>query len=228
MSAAQNFLWAQDERHSFVIFSTWTYFPLSFWVFAILAWNYSIVDIILAGFSQIFSLCSKNLENEHSYFSFVSKNECENERIFFCLSADVSAALFLKMSAELSAAHNFCDEREREREREYEREREHEREHERERHFLVSDSYSGNHETIWSIGEISQFIFRYVWPWAKKSSISHDAYTCKNYPNTRGFPTQRKNEPNNFVASVVAENHTLWKICPKACRPRNHLDWTHC
>ena len=50
----------------------------------------------------------------------------ENERIFYYLSADVSAALFLKMSAELSAAHNFHDERERE----------------RERHFLMSDSYS--------------------------------------------------------------------------------------
>ena len=61
--------------------------------------NYSIVDFNLAGFSQIFSLCSKNLENDHSYFSFVSKNERENERIFFCLNADMSAALFLKMSA---------------------------------------------------------------------------------------------------------------------------------
>ena len=56
----------------------------------------------------------------------MSKNERENERNSFCLSADVSAALFLKMSAELSAAHNFRDERERE----------------RERHFLVSESYS--------------------------------------------------------------------------------------
>ena len=63
----------------------------------------------------------------HSYFSFVSKDERKNERIFFYLSADLSAALFLKMSAELSAAHDFRDERERE----------------RERHFLVSDSYSG-------------------------------------------------------------------------------------
>ena len=45
---------------------------------------------------------------------------------------------------------------------------------------------------------------------------------------TKGFPTQRKNEPNNFVASVVSENHTLWEICPEECRPKDHLDWTHC
>ena len=42
------------------------------------------------------------------------------------MSADVSAALSLKMSAEMSTAHNFRDERERE----------------HERHFLMSESYS--------------------------------------------------------------------------------------
>ena len=47
--------------------------------------------------------------NKNTYFSF----ESENERIFFYLSDDVSAAPFPKMGAELSAAHNFRDERER-------------------------------------------------------------------------------------------------------------------
>jgi len=79
-----------------------------------------------------------------------------------------------------------------------------------------------------SYGPDQAFLSRYVWPWAKKTSISHDSYTCKNYPRTKGFPTQRKNEPNNFVAAVVAENHTLWKTCPPACRPKSHPDWEHC
>ena len=39
--------------------STFTYFPLSVWVFAIFARNYSIVKFILAVFSQIFPKCSK-------------------------------------------------------------------------------------------------------------------------------------------------------------------------
>ena len=70
--------------------------------------------------------------------------------------------------------------------------------------------------------------FRYVWPWAKDISIAHDSYLCKNYPFTKAFPTQRRNEPNNFVGSVVSENANLWQECPKECRPKNHLDWIHC
>ena len=51
---------------------------------------------------------------------------------------------------------------------------------------------------------------RYVWNWAKESSISHDSYTCKNYPRTKGFPTRRKKEPNNFVASGNSEHFLLF------------------
>ena len=82
--------------------------------------------------------------------------------------------------------------------------------------------------TFLFINRLSYFFFRYVWPWAKRVSIGHDSYTCHSYPYTKGFPTQRKNEPNNFVASVVSENHTLWEICPEECRPKDHKDWTHC
>ena len=71
-------------------------------------------------------------------------------------------------------------------------------------------------------------LFRYVWPWAKELSIGHDSYTCNSYPYTKGFPTQRQNKPNNFIASVVNENHTLWNVCPEECRPKDHLDWIHC
>jgi len=61
-------------------------------------------------------------------------------------------------------------------------------------------------------GPDQQFLDRYVWPWAKELSIGHDSYNCELYPYTKGFPTQRQNEPNNFIASVVNENHTLWNV----------------
>ena len=77
-------------------------------------------------------------------------------------------------------------------------------------------------------GADQHLLSKHVWPWAKHISISHDSYTCQKYPNTRPYPTQRLNEPNNFVASVVFENHTLTKECPKACRPKNHQDWKTC
>ena len=58
--------------------------------------------------------------------------------------------------------------------------------------------------------------------------FSHDAYHCMKYPETHAFPTKRKDEPNNFVASVIAENHILYQKCPIQCRPKDHRDWGYC
>ena len=74
---------------------------------------------------------------------------------------------------------------------------------------------------------------RYVWPWAKSVTMSHDAFLCQNYPNTRPFPTKRiENEVGNFVGSVVSINGSIpigkeWQ-CPIKCRPKNHTDWIYC
>lgn len=92
----------------------------------------------------------------------------------------------------------------------------------------ISVSVSFQSCQCWNWYQYLNFIFSYVWPWAKSIAISHDSYTCKSYPYTQAWPVQRINEPNNFVASVVQENHTLWQPCPKACRPKNHLDWKYC
>ena len=70
--------------------------------------------------------------------------------------------------------------------------------------------------------------FRYIWPWGKWNAISHDSYTCQKFPRTQAFPTQRKLENNNFVASVIADNSMLQKTCPIKCRPKDHPDWEYC
>ena len=72
------------------------------------------------------------------------------------------------------------------------------------------------------------YFFRYLWPWGKWNAISHDSYTCQKFPRTQAFPTQRKMEKNNFVASVIADNDMLKKTCPLKCRPKNHPDWEYC
>ena len=69
---------------------------------------------------------------------------------------------------------------------------------------------------------------RHVWPWAKFVAMQHDSYTCHLYPHTIGWPTRRRNEPNNFVASVTSDNATLWTKCPKKCRRKGHMDWEYC
>ena len=71
-------------------------------------------------------------------------------------------------------------------------------------------------------------LLRYVWPWSKNISIAHDSYNCKSYPYTKGFPTQRKNEINNFVGSVVFYERKIKEECPIECRPKEHLNWTYC
>jgi len=68
----------------------------------------------------------------------------------------------------------------------------------------------------------------YVWSWGKHMSLQHDAYTCHKFHGSIGWPTERKNEPNNYVAAVVAEEAALWKICPKKCRRKEHPEWEHC
>lgn len=69
---------------------------------------------------------------------------------------------------------------------------------------------------------------RYIWPWGKWSALSHDSYTCTQFPRTSPFPTKRLMEPNNFVASVVFANDVMRQKCPKKCRPKEHKDWQYC
>ena len=72
------------------------------------------------------------------------------------------------------------------------------------------------------------FLKRYLWPWGKWNALSHDAYTCLQFPRTSPFPTRRKLEVNNFVASVITANDILREPCPQKCRPKEHQDWEFC
>jgi len=75
---------------------------------------------------------------------------------------------------------------------------------------------------------VINLLISYVWPWGRRFAIQHDAYLCKRFPGSQAWPVQRVKEPNNFVASVVAENATLWQRCPPICRPKDHPNWEHC
>ena len=50
-----------------------------------------------------------------------------------------------------------------------------------------------------------RFLCRVVWPLIKNDQLAHDAYTCKEYPNSLPFPTKR---PENYqhVGQVFDEN----------------------
>ena len=59
--------------------------------------------------------------------------------------------------------------------------------------------------------------------------LVHDSYTCGTFAinETRGFPTQRLEEPFNFVGAVAGENgNVMLEPCPPPCR--SHQDWIYC
>ena len=84
-------------------------------------------------------------------------------------------------------------------------------------------------------GHDQSFLRDFVWPFAKANSTTHDAYLCQEFPNTRPFPSKRRN-PNCFVGTVSRCNETIElagdefqeNICPILCRPQSHLDWLYC
>ena len=69
-------------------------------------------------------------------------------------------------------------------------------------------------------------------PWARTIAMSHDAYSCEQFPNATPFPTKRNEGVGNFIGSVIAINNSLpFKAefqCPQKCRPANHQDWIYC
>lgn len=92
---------------------------------------------------------------------------------------------------------------------------------------------TASHDTMFwaarkAYGPDQGFLKRYIWPWAKWTAVSHDAYFCKQFPRTTPFPTRRKNSTNNFVAAIVEAGDWLVQECPEACRPPGHRDWTTC
>ena len=77
-------------------------------------------------------------------------------------------------------------------------------------------------------GGDQRMLEQYVWPWAQEDVMEHDSYSCNIFPNSIGFPTERMDEPENFVGGVVSVNNRLWTVCPQECRRKNHSEWEHC
>ena len=56
------------------------------------------------------------------------------------------------------------------------------------------------------------------------NSVSTKAnFRCDMYPGSIGFPTRRKKERGNYIAS---NNSTMWFKCPEKCR--RQPEWTYC
>lgn len=49
---------------------------------------------------------------------------------------------------------------------------------------------------------VTTIVRRYIWRWARKDCLSHDAFHCSKFSKTKPFPTKRILQPNNFVGAV--------------------------
>lgn len=80
----------------------------------------------------------------------------------------------------------------------------------------------------WQKGYDQHLLTDILWPVAQKDMTSHDSYLCRQYPGSEPWPTRRVD--GEFVGDAFPwENEPRKpKVCPAACRPKEHQDWTTC
>jgi len=68
----------------------------------------------------------------------------------------------------------------------------------------------------------------YVWSQlgGADEAFQHDSYTCRHFPGSVGWPTQREHGIKNFFGAIGGL--TLEMECPQECRRKDHADWTFC
>lgn len=66
---------------------------------------------------------------------------------------------------------------------------------------------------------------KYIWPEVEFDSLQHDSYLCDLFPNSKPFPTKRK---QFFVGCVRDCFIFMDEVCPEKCRPKDHKDWIYC
>lgn len=85
---------------------------------------------------------------------------------------------------------------------------------------IISDVFETDPPTIDQVA-----LNKHVWPKVKFDSLQHDSYQCNFFPNSKPFPTKRK---QFFIGCVRDCSRFKDEICPEPCRPKNHKDWIYC
>ena len=90
---------------------------------------------------------------------------------------------------------------------------------------MLNPNLSKNY-TFKTYGNDQKFLTDYVYKSLVSNSVIHDAYSCRALNGTP-WPTQRVG--NCFVGSIWGcDEWGSIQECPEACRPKDHMDWTHC
>ena len=75
-------------------------------------------------------------------------------------------------------------------------------------------------------GNDQYFLSQQVYQSVVNKATIHDSYSCKQFANSKPFPTERK--VIDHVGSLNYAPPDKIKECPVDCRPSNHKDWKYC
>ena len=75
-------------------------------------------------------------------------------------------------------------------------------------------------------GNDQYFLSQQVYQSVVNKATIHDSYSCKQFANSKPFPTERK--VIDHVGSLNYAPPDKIKECPVDCRPQNHKDWKYC
>ena len=78
-------------------------------------------------------------------------------------------------------------------------------------------------------GRDQHFLSYYVYPLLRGRSTVHDSYLCQVYRDSEPFPSRR--QKSCYVGAAMpydCMSSEQYYVCPVACRPKEHTDWTYC
>ncbi|XP_032783041.2 uncharacterized protein LOC116920961 [Daphnia magna] len=95
--------------------------------------------------------------------------------------------------------------------------------------FKIADAaqkmFHQDHRHVYDYDQ--KLLDRLLRPLATTSMMAHDSYSCEKFPDTRPYPTQRKD--GLFVGGRKFQGVQLNIPCPLKCRPANATsEWTYC
>lgn len=89
------------------------------------------------------------------------------------------------------------------------------------------EEYNNSSFEKYPYGNDQEFLREFVYERIRNMSTIHDSYMCERFKDSSPFPSQRLIP--YYVGYKSSEiNFDEIYLCPKACRPEQHIDWKFC
>ncbi|XP_042868648.1 uncharacterized protein LOC122250963 [Penaeus japonicus] len=113
---------------------------------------------------------------------------------------------------------------------------------------LRDDLFARGRGRLKTWGQDQIILAEVLWPAMQGDQVAHDSFFCQSFPETRPFPTERRN--GEFVGAIryvrlgdvirgikkmsrifdinLSLHSSIQTQCPKECRPPEHPEWIFC